>query len=133
MSLPCLGSLLWCWFDPWPGNFLMPQVPPKRKKLNLTYRAPFSLITTSVYKRMVPSPGSNIFVQWRHLNNAKHSMESCPLTDDIWKKRRSLQLLNAYRGSGNSHGFSHVILGGRHYYYLHFKDEKTETGKSYLA
>ena len=27
-----LRPLLWCKFDPWPGNFHMPQVWPKRKK-----------------------------------------------------------------------------------------------------
>ena len=26
-------SLLWCRFDPWPGNFCMPQVWPKKKKV----------------------------------------------------------------------------------------------------
>ena len=25
LSLQCLGLLLWCGFDPWPGNFHMPQ------------------------------------------------------------------------------------------------------------
>ena len=27
-----LGLLLWCRFDPWPGNFHMPLARPKRKK-----------------------------------------------------------------------------------------------------
>ena len=32
MSLLWLRSLLWCRFDPWPGNFHMQQSPPKKKK-----------------------------------------------------------------------------------------------------
>ena len=32
VSLLWLGSLLWRRFDPWPGNFHMPQVQPKGKK-----------------------------------------------------------------------------------------------------
>jgi len=34
LSLLCLGLLLWCGFDPWPGNFCTPQVqpPPTKKK-----------------------------------------------------------------------------------------------------
>ena len=32
LSLPRLGSLLWHGFDPWPGNFHMPRVGPKKKK-----------------------------------------------------------------------------------------------------
>ena len=32
LSLLWLGSLLWCRFNPWPGNFHVPQVPQKRKK-----------------------------------------------------------------------------------------------------
>ena len=37
MSLEQLGSLLWCRFDPWPGNFYMPWVWQKNnnKKKNL--------------------------------------------------------------------------------------------------
>ena len=31
LSLLRLGSLLWCGFDPWPGNALMLQVQPKGK------------------------------------------------------------------------------------------------------
>ena len=31
-SLLWLGSLLWCRFDPWPGNFPMPQGGKKKKK-----------------------------------------------------------------------------------------------------
>ena len=27
----CLRSLLWCGFDPWPGNSYMPQVQPKKE------------------------------------------------------------------------------------------------------
>ena len=30
LSLLWLGSLLWLRFDPWPGNFCMPQVQPKK-------------------------------------------------------------------------------------------------------
>ena len=32
LSLLWIGSLLWCQFNPWPGNLYMPQVPPKKKK-----------------------------------------------------------------------------------------------------
>ena len=32
LSLLWLGSLLWHGFNPWPGNFRMPQVWPKKKK-----------------------------------------------------------------------------------------------------
>ena len=34
LSLLWLSSLLWCRFDPWPGNFYMPwvQAPPPPKK-----------------------------------------------------------------------------------------------------
>ena len=32
LSLLWLRSLLWCRFDPWPGNFCMPQVWPKEKR-----------------------------------------------------------------------------------------------------
>ena len=32
LSLLCLGSLLWHQFDPWPGNFCMQQMQPKRKR-----------------------------------------------------------------------------------------------------
>ena len=32
LSLQQLGLLLWYRFDPWPGNFHMPQVQPKKKK-----------------------------------------------------------------------------------------------------
>ena len=32
LSLQQFGSLLWHGFDPWPGNFRMPQVLPKNKK-----------------------------------------------------------------------------------------------------
>ena len=32
LSLLWLWLLLWCRFDPWPGNFCMPQVQPKKKK-----------------------------------------------------------------------------------------------------
>ena len=32
LSLKQLRSLLWCRFDPWPGNLHMPQAQPKRKK-----------------------------------------------------------------------------------------------------
>ena len=34
LSLWWLGSLLWCRFDPWPGNFHMPQKKKKKKKKN---------------------------------------------------------------------------------------------------
>ena len=39
LSLQQLGSLLWRRFSPWPGNFHMPQVRPKkeRKKLIFNY------------------------------------------------------------------------------------------------
>ena len=30
LSLQWPGSLLWCWFDPWPRNFCMPQAQPKQ-------------------------------------------------------------------------------------------------------
>ena len=36
LSRPQLRSLLWHRFDPWPGNFHMPQAQPKRKKQNKT-------------------------------------------------------------------------------------------------
>ena len=32
LSLVWLRLLLWLEFDPWPGNFFMPQAQPKRKK-----------------------------------------------------------------------------------------------------
>ena len=32
LSLLWLGSLLWCRFDPWPGNFCMQRAQPKKKK-----------------------------------------------------------------------------------------------------
>ena len=32
VSLQWLRSLLWCRFDPWPGNFHMLLVQPKKKK-----------------------------------------------------------------------------------------------------
>ena len=32
LSLQWLGSLLWCRFNPWPGNFHMPWAQPKKKK-----------------------------------------------------------------------------------------------------
>ena len=32
LSLLGLGSLLWCGFHPWPGNFHMPWAQPKRTK-----------------------------------------------------------------------------------------------------
>ena len=32
LSLQHLGSLLWCGFDPWPRNFHMPRVQPKKKR-----------------------------------------------------------------------------------------------------
>ena len=32
LSLPCFRSLLWYGFDPWPGNFYVPWVQPKKKK-----------------------------------------------------------------------------------------------------
>ena len=35
LSLQWLGLLLWCGFDPWPRNFHMLEVQPKKKKKNL--------------------------------------------------------------------------------------------------
>ena len=35
LSLQQLGLLLWHGFDPWPGNFRMPQVRPKKKSPKL--------------------------------------------------------------------------------------------------
>ena len=35
-SLQCLGSLLWCGFDPWPGNFHMPRAHPKNNTFCLS-------------------------------------------------------------------------------------------------
>ena len=32
LSLQWLGSLLWLRFDPWPGNFHMPQAQQKKRK-----------------------------------------------------------------------------------------------------
>ena len=32
LSLQLLGSLLWCGFDPWPGNFCIPRAWPKTKQ-----------------------------------------------------------------------------------------------------
>ena len=36
LSLLWLRLLLWCEFDPWPGNFHMLQIGPKIKKNKLT-------------------------------------------------------------------------------------------------
>ena len=36
LSLQQLGLLLWCGFDPWPGNSHVPQAQPKRKKKKKT-------------------------------------------------------------------------------------------------
>ena len=35
LSLQRLGSLLWRRLSPWPGNFHMPQVRPKKKRLGM--------------------------------------------------------------------------------------------------
>ena len=32
LSLKQLRSLMWSWFNPWPGNFHMPQVQLKKKE-----------------------------------------------------------------------------------------------------
>ena len=37
LSLPWLRSLLWCEFIPWPGNFHMLLVWPKRKRKKIIY------------------------------------------------------------------------------------------------
>ena len=36
LSLQQLQSLLWCRSDPWPGNFCVPQVQPKKKNKKQT-------------------------------------------------------------------------------------------------
>ena len=36
-SLLQLGSLLWRGFDPWPGNFHMPQAWPKKKRIKTRF------------------------------------------------------------------------------------------------
>ena len=35
LSLQQLGLLLWCRFDPWPGNLHMPQVWPPQKRVSI--------------------------------------------------------------------------------------------------
>ena len=39
LSLLCFGSLLWCRFNPWPGNFCMPGLWPKKMN-DLTRKIP---------------------------------------------------------------------------------------------
>ena len=46
LSLLCLGSLLWCGFDPWPGKFCMPKAWPRKthKKRSNIIRGKHSII-----------------------------------------------------------------------------------------
>ena len=39
MSLQCLGSLLWCGFDPWPRNFHMPRAHLKKNVMETGIRS----------------------------------------------------------------------------------------------
>ena len=51
LSLQQLGLLLWCGFNPWPGNFHMPWVQKKKKKKKF----PGNLITINNFpKKIIP-------------------------------------------------------------------------------
>ena len=51
LSLQQLGSLLWLGFNPWPGNFCMAQVQPKRKEDTSTAA---SFTYSNEYKLLFP-------------------------------------------------------------------------------
>ena len=53
LSLLWLGSLLWCRFDPWPGNFCMQRAQPKKKKKKKIKKCIFDVFSTcDVFIRM---------------------------------------------------------------------------------
>ena len=57
LSLQSCGSMLWCSFDHWPGNFHMPQVKPKKKFLGTFPSLNMDLSHATVMERKrLPSP-----------------------------------------------------------------------------
>ena len=61
-----LGSLLWHEFDPWPRNFCMPQVQPKKKRKKLPGRIEIGLNTKNQEKKseikITEEPDTGVFL-----------------------------------------------------------------------
>ena len=70
LSLLWLWSLLWCGFDPWPGNFHLPWVQPKKKKRAIQWE------TQTKGSQGPGGPGSNLI-----LGVQEGAKEGVPKTD----------------------------------------------------
>lgn len=65
-------------------------------------------MTTSVYKRVVPSPGSSIFVYIMAASDVQNPVPE--LITFVVVEEKDVHLLNTDHGSKGLHAFSHVIL-----------------------